>query len=28
VPGLSHKLLAAMAARVRDADSKVDSLTH
>ena len=28
VPGLSHKLLAAMAARVREADSKVDALTH
>jgi CRP/FNR family transcriptional regulator, cyclic AMP receptor protein len=28
VPGLSHKLLAAMAARLRDADTKVDAVSH
>ena len=28
VPGLSHKLLAAMASRLREADSKVDAVSH
>ena len=28
VPGLSHKLLAAMATRLREADSKVDAVSH